>query len=292
MEINQVLVFKAIIEKGSIQKAAASMHKTQPALSAALKTLEEDLGFKLFDRSHYRLRLTPKGHRFWEGLQEFTEAHKSVLQLADSLREQEVTRLEIAIDSAAPFGNIIPPLQQALETFPFTRLNLRFGLLEQSMTALENGEVELAITPSPPIHPSWDRHYLMSRRLVSMIPKCLMPKSRKLDTAYLRSIPNIVVSTNSTTDPFVRGGLPGGQSFSVSSIAIREQLLLQGFGWGKLPEDRIQLKHIQEALLPIELEELPSVPLQFYIVWNREKKLSQSAQTAKKALIAHCEKLY
>ena len=285
MEIYQILVFKEIVEKGSIQKAAGALHRTQPALSAALKTLEESLGFQLFDRSEYRLKLTPKGHRFWEGLQPFTQAHNNLLNFADNLREQEVSQLEVAINSAVPFLDIIPALRNAINGFPETRLSLRFGIMNQSLEALSSKDVELAISPLRETNPAWSSHFLLTRKLVTAIPKCLIPKNKKIDADYLRSIPNIIVSTHQNKDPFIHGSLPGGQSFSVSNIAVREQLMMQGFGWGKLPEDRLQLDHIKKVIVPIEVEELAPVPLQFHVVWNKDKKLSQVARLAKDALV-------
>lgn len=64
MELSQLRYFVAIVEHGGMSRAAAALFTTQPNLSASLKKLENDLGFKLFDRSSGKLELTEGGQHF------------------------------------------------------------------------------------------------------------------------------------------------------------------------------------------------------------------------------------
>lgn len=61
MELNQLEVFVAVAREGSVSRAAARLHKTQPALSMAMKRLEESLGEPLLVRSGRGLALTHAG---------------------------------------------------------------------------------------------------------------------------------------------------------------------------------------------------------------------------------------
>jgi len=56
--------FLAIAAEGTITRAAARLHVTQPALSRTLRQLEAHLGARLIDRSTHHLRLTAAGHAF------------------------------------------------------------------------------------------------------------------------------------------------------------------------------------------------------------------------------------
>ena len=58
----------AVVDYGSVIKAAERLHLSQPSISAGLKALEQELGRPLFDRSgpaNRPLRLTPAGRRFY-----------------------------------------------------------------------------------------------------------------------------------------------------------------------------------------------------------------------------------
>ena len=61
MDITALEYFKIIAQSGSLTKAAQQLHITQPAMSAMLKKLEEELGAELFDRSPNRIHLNKTG---------------------------------------------------------------------------------------------------------------------------------------------------------------------------------------------------------------------------------------
>ena len=64
MNLNQLTILDAIVQSSSLSQAAVTLHKTQPALTLAIKKLESELGFELLDRNQYRLCLTEKGRIF------------------------------------------------------------------------------------------------------------------------------------------------------------------------------------------------------------------------------------
>ncbi len=61
MDVTALEYFKIIAENGSLTKAAQQLHITQPAMSAMLKKLEDELGTPLFDRSPNRIYLNKTG---------------------------------------------------------------------------------------------------------------------------------------------------------------------------------------------------------------------------------------
>jgi DNA-binding transcriptional LysR family regulator len=70
MELYQIRHFAAVAETGSFTKAAVRAAVSQPALSASIAKLEEELGVKLFHRSPKSVTLTPAGRRFQMTAQE------------------------------------------------------------------------------------------------------------------------------------------------------------------------------------------------------------------------------
>ncbi|WP_305788194.1 LysR family transcriptional regulator [Symbioplanes lichenis] len=64
VELRHLRAFLAIAAEGTITRAAARLHVTQPALSRTLRQLEAHLGARLIDRSTHHLRLTPAGYAF------------------------------------------------------------------------------------------------------------------------------------------------------------------------------------------------------------------------------------
>ena len=60
-DLRHLRAFLAIAAEGSVTRAAARLHVTQPALSRTLRQLEQHLGVRLVDRSTHHLRLTAAG---------------------------------------------------------------------------------------------------------------------------------------------------------------------------------------------------------------------------------------
>lgn len=63
MEFKQLEMFVAVVEERSVQRAAERVFRTQPAVSMAVRKLEEEIGSPLFDRATRRLDPTPVGER-------------------------------------------------------------------------------------------------------------------------------------------------------------------------------------------------------------------------------------
>src|SRR2546427_1786862 len=61
MDLNALKIFLAVAQERSFSRAAAKVHRTQPAVSQAVRRLELDLGEQLFDRSSKNGTLTEAG---------------------------------------------------------------------------------------------------------------------------------------------------------------------------------------------------------------------------------------
>ena len=65
-----------IYEEKSFSAAAKKLYMTQPALSAAVKKIEGELGLPIFDRSHSPLRLTDAGQAYIEAAEKILNTEK------------------------------------------------------------------------------------------------------------------------------------------------------------------------------------------------------------------------
>jgi hypothetical protein len=61
MELRQLRYFVAVAEEGNISRAARKIFLTQPALSRQIKSLEDEIGQCLLERSAHSIRLSPAG---------------------------------------------------------------------------------------------------------------------------------------------------------------------------------------------------------------------------------------
>src|SRR5919109_4515256 len=71
MDLAELQVFLTVASERSFSRAAARLHRTQPAISQAVRRLEEDLGERLFDRSAKDGKLTEAGRVLLDYAQRF-----------------------------------------------------------------------------------------------------------------------------------------------------------------------------------------------------------------------------
>ena len=84
MELYQLRSFAAVAELGHLTRAAERLHISQPAVSAQIKALEDELGVTLFERVSSGMVLTSAGRKL-------LPAAEKVLDAAQALRSRART---------------------------------------------------------------------------------------------------------------------------------------------------------------------------------------------------------
>jgi DNA-binding transcriptional LysR family regulator len=134
MELYQIRHFAAVAETGSFTKAAIRAAVSQPALSASIAKLEEELGVKLFHRSPKSVTLTPAGRRFHMTAQEVLGAcNKVKAELRASVADRP---LRIGVLRTLPSAQLARLIETLLGELPETRIELVDGTREQLHTQL------------------------------------------------------------------------------------------------------------------------------------------------------------
>ncbi len=108
MELNELHVFQMVAAERSFSRAAARLHRTQPAVSQAIRRLERDLGERLFDRSSKTGQLTEAGVILLDYAERLTrlkdEAEEAVREL------QGIRRGRVVIGVNEPAVHVLLPI--------------------------------------------------------------------------------------------------------------------------------------------------------------------------------------
>ncbi len=182
MDLATLRVFLAVAEERSFSRAAAKVHRTQPAVSQAVRRLESDLGEQLFDRTSKSGTLTDAGRvlqNYGQRLVRLAGETESVMRELRDLRRGRVLigANEAAIHTLLPlmarFRRRVPDIAVDVRRVPARQIavevqqgSLDFGAL--TFRPSETGLLEVAIGSDelvllvPPSHP------LAGRRQVTM----------------------------------------------------------------------------------------------------------------------------
>lgn len=145
MLLAQVEGFVEIAREGNMRRAAYALSISQPALTARIQGLEEELGTPLFRRSHAGMVLTPAGRAFLPHADRAIEAIRSGSSLIRGLELGVIGELALAVAPAVSAYVLPELLVRFTQRHPDVRLLVRTGHSEEIVDLVIRGEVELGI---------------------------------------------------------------------------------------------------------------------------------------------------
>lgn len=155
MEMQQVRYFLAVSRTLNFTRAAEECNVTQPALTRAIKQLEDELGGELIRREGRNSHLTDLGNRMRPLLQQCYDSAIAAKQVASKLRKGEVAALSLVVSRTFDLELLTGPLSEVQRSFPALQLKIRRASGSEICELLKNGEVDLAVAGA--LGEDWER---------------------------------------------------------------------------------------------------------------------------------------
>lgn len=174
-------VFVAVGRERSFSRAAALLHKTQPAVSYQIRCLEEQLGVRLFDRASRRPALTRAGTQLYQLCHRFFDDFE---RLQAALRAGTAVALApLRIAAVSGFGRYV--LFPCLGRCPELRYSLRYPTAAEIFAALEEGACDLGFVYLPRVSSRLQSVPVWREELVLVGPAGVAAPARLDDLAQL-----------------------------------------------------------------------------------------------------------
>lgn len=143
MNLRQLEIFRAVMRCQTTMGAATALSMSQPAVSNALKQMESQIGFLLFDRINNRLFPTEAARMIYEDSEPLFAMHAALETRVRDLRDDKVARLRIL--STPPLGHGV--IAQTLVRFAAANPKVRVGFdvrhLDEVIEGVETGAADL-----------------------------------------------------------------------------------------------------------------------------------------------------
>jgi DNA-binding transcriptional LysR family regulator len=133
VNLKQLRAFSEVMRTGSVSEAARHLHRTQPAVSAVISSLEEELGLKLFIRQGMRLKPAPEAFFLLKEANEILEKVENAQRTMQGVKKLEKGKLEI-VCMPGPSVFLLPDL---ITRFIGDRKNISVSLLTKSSPEVE-----------------------------------------------------------------------------------------------------------------------------------------------------------
>ena len=149
MELNELQVLQAVAAEHSFSRAAARLHRTQPAVSQAIRRLEEGLGERLFDRSSKGGRLTEAGTILLDYAERLTRLTDEAEGAIRELQELRRGRVVVGVNEAAVHV-LLPIVVQFREAHPQAQVEMRRVHSRQIPGEVLNRSLDFGLVTFPP----------------------------------------------------------------------------------------------------------------------------------------------
>ncbi|MBM1173578.1 LysR family transcriptional regulator [Microvirga arabica] len=143
MSIRDLKTFLAIAEGGSFAAAAKAVHRTQSAVTVQMQSLEEELGFALFDRSKRPPVLSEAGRALVPRIAEVVQVYDQLFR--DAARSLVEGHLRLGVVPSVITG-VMPRALVALRAkYPGLHVELTMGLSKDLLERVQRGTLDAAI---------------------------------------------------------------------------------------------------------------------------------------------------
>jgi DNA-binding transcriptional LysR family regulator len=150
MEITQLEFFLKIVEEGSFSRAAERAFRTQPAVSLAIRRLEDEIGAPLFDRSQKSPTLTEAGQVFHGYAERIISLRDQAREAVKELRELRAGRVRVGANESTSLY-LLPEIILAFRALhPRVKVEIYRQPSERLPREILDGNVDFALTANEP----------------------------------------------------------------------------------------------------------------------------------------------
>ncbi|WP_459618287.1 LysR family transcriptional regulator [Bordetella sp. 2513F-2] len=142
--------FLAVVRHGHFGRAAAECGVTQPAITKALRRLEDATGVTLFERGAHGARLTGDGRVFHEHARRLSLHHDELVKVSTDLRAHHSGLLRVGLTNPAGDSDSVRVLAEMVRRRPGLRIRLVIGKSDALNAAVEAADLDVAVVPCPP----------------------------------------------------------------------------------------------------------------------------------------------
>lgn len=268
--------FFAVVEQGSLNRAAARRQVSQSTLTRQMQALEHEVGGPLFERSPSGIALTAAGHRLADNMRSALGSFEAALEDVRRCARGQRTTLRIGYVLSAGGDYLNPALAALRRSHPEIKVALRDLSPGEQMTALREGRIDVALLGHA--GPLLARDFFV-RRVATVPVMVALPESHPLAAKPAIALKEL------RSDHFVGvpdGDLPGHRQWIVGlarRAGFRPRFVQEAPSLGELLSTVVTEGAV--ALLPdystkvrvpgVTFRRLqqPAATLELHVVWQR-----------------------
>ena len=283
MELYQLRAFVATADMGQITRAAQRLHITQPAVSAQIKALEQEIGVPLFERVGNGVLLTRAGQELLEHARTVIAAARNIVEEGRKLREGGCQELRLGTVMHPQFIQLGRLVRDILEAFPLIQLKLRHSPSGNVIDGIVDGELDAAFCLGHRGDPAVASMPLAELEYCVVGAASCWPQLQSATLEQLCEMPWLAAPATSTQAVLLEQLFKGRavmppQIVEVDQETTRFVLMLEGIGLCLMRRE-LAHRHRRDGKVVVWSGKGPSTTLSFVHLAERREELVLRATT-------------
>jgi DNA-binding transcriptional LysR family regulator len=279
MDLRNLRYALEVAKLHNITKAAEKLHLTQPTLSKIIKSIEDELGVVLFDRSGKYVKLTDEGIAAMKQIEQIIEASDILHRMLDDYTDLKAGTIRIGLPPV--ISSVFVPQVVA----PFRKLypNITFELVEEGSKNVElmvlEGSVDVGAVLLPVKENSFGIKSFIRQNLALVIHKSHpLAVKEELSLTELRDEPFILFAKGFAVrqhiiDACHNAGFEANIAYESAQWDLLVELVSANLGIAFLPEPLThKVTDPSVRILPLTN---PSIPWNVVLIWNKERYITK-----------------
>ena len=282
MDINQLEVLATVAREKSFSRAAEVLHRTQPAISQAIRRLEQDVGERLFDRSSKDGTLTFAGEVLLDHARQMLNLRHAAVNAIREMRDLQYGKITISANEHTVFY-LLPVIEEFRKLHPLIKIEVQRGVASRIPKEITAREVELGVISFEPSDESLVsipvltdeltlivgvKHPLASKQTVSV-------KDLGAETFIAHNAPSPY--RQKVLETFDKHKTKLNIAIELPSLEAIKKLVEEGVGVALVPKLTAQSEIASGKLVGIGVKEM-KLERKLNIIYRRNSELSYAAQ--------------
>jgi DNA-binding transcriptional LysR family regulator len=282
MDYDQLASFLEVAKLNSFSRAAEKIYRTQPAISAQVRLLEQECGEKLFDRSGKKVMLTPAGEILRRYAEKILGLQKEALQAIAELNQTPRGKLYIGANDATCNYVLPKTFAHFRQLYPLVQISIYRNFSHKIVQKVQEGAVDLGIVTLPQTAPNMEVIPVSKDEVQAVVPKNHpLAKNRTVTIEELAHFPMILPKTGHTRvviDRLLRDQRDKVQiSMELASVETQKKFVGAGLGISLISRSYAQAE-VAAGLLRL----IPLAGQKLYrelgLIYRRDRYLSLPAK--------------
>ena len=242
MELYQLRSFAAVAELGHLTRAAERLHVSQPAVSAQIKALEDELDVVLFERGATGMALTAAGRTLLPEARRVIAAEQALRSHALALHGELVGHVGMGSVADPGLTRVADVLRHAVDRYPLLDIGVHQEISGAAFGKVRDGELDTSFYFGNAMHPAVAAMRLRTLAFCIVTPTAWAARLRGASWEAIAAEPWIMTPPISThyalaSELFAAHGIAPSRRVEADHEAVVNSLVAAGLGVALMRED-------------------------------------------------------